>query len=425
MTGIADTEFTPDTPEPVQVVGNRYIVRLFQDRGIIVTADRVRAHKEGNYTARLIVEVVRGSQWARILDVKANLSSLRSRKEIAETLHKAHPFPLETWIGVVERSFQLIVEAVERGEPVVQLRPRPDIEDPPYLIEPIVLEGNITLLYGPGGSGKSLLALWLAVLHENGLSDGVGVNKRGRALYLDWETDQAIAERRLSQIAAMIPTAESFPLYRRCVLPLADDEEALASAVAENNVSLVIIDSAGMACGGDILSAEAAVRFFGSLRRVLAASPGAAALVLSHIAKSERGKDDRMPIGSVYFENIPRMVWEIRSFSDDRSEAIDLLLRCTKSNETARPSPLGFRAVFGPGFISISPSRPPEVLSQEGAAATLVLEALGGGAMTPAQIAEVTGLPSSTVRTVLGRLRDRGKVVQVSYGLWGLKSEES
>lgn len=400
----------------IEVVGGKYIVRLFEDIGVRLYIDRIRSHREGNYTGRVQVEAYRGSAWARILDIKSNLSALRSRKEIADTLQRAHPFTDGIWQGIIERSFQLVIEMVERGEPVVQLVPRSDMGDPTFIIDQLVIAGNVTLLYGPGGSGKSLLALWLGLIVENGFSEDIVVQKR-RCLYLDWETDREITERRLSMLAAMTPFFSSFPLYRRCVLPLADDEEAISLAIAENEIGLIIVDSAGMACGGDILSAEAAIRFFSSLRRVLS-STGAAALVISHVAKGERGKDERSPIGSVYFENIPRLVFEIRAYDDQ--DALDMVLRCVKANEMKRPPPIGFRAVFGNGFIHISRSTPPEDLSTDQTHARLVMEALAGGALSVGQIVEITGLKASTVRPILSRLQRNNLVIRLGRGLWGL-----
>lgn len=411
----------------IEVAGGRYVIRLFEDWGVRLMVDRLKIHREGNWTGRLRVEAWRGEKWATILDAKVNLSAIRSRKELADTLQKAHPLEEGMWLGIIERSFQLIISAAEQGEPVVQLVPRPD-EDLPFLIEPLLMEGNITLVYGPGGSGKSLLALWLAILAENGTAwdaDSLKVARQTTALYLDWETDQEILERRLGRLAVMLPDARRFPLYRRCILPISEDEENIALAVAENNVGLLIIDSAGMASAGDILSAEAAIRFFGSLRRILAASPRASALVLTHVAKGEKNTDRRSPIGSVYFENIPRAVWELRALSDDHGDSVDIILRCAKANEMAKPRPLGFRVVFGNGFISISPSRPPEVLDEAAASAAMIIEALSKGPLSPGQIAEITGLPASSVRVLLGRLRDRGKVVHVERGQWALAARDA
>jgi len=114
-----------------------------------------------------------------------------------------------------------------------------------------------------------------------------------------------------------IGAALQYPLYRRCLGSILDETSEIAKTIAKHEIGLVIVDSAGPACGGDIMSAELAIQFFNALRKVTA-STNAAVLILTHTTKADRREENqrRLPIGSVYFENLSRATWEIRPQED-------------------------------------------------------------------------------------------------------------
>jgi hypothetical protein len=361
---------------------------------------------------------------------RLNLHAVRSRRELARTLQERFALSEPTWDQLIEELCDEVARREHEPTPVEELEPA-DPGPVEWAIEPLVLDRTVTLLYAPGGSGKTYVALWLALLAENGVAfRGHQVAPR-RVLYLDWESDSRETRRRLWRLSEVLRRhglrRVRWPLYRRCVLPLSDEVAEIAGAVAEHDVGLVVVDSAGVACGGDIYGAEAALEFFRGLRRICSAtSPPAAALVLHHVTKSERREEHgaRLPLGSVYFENMPRLTWEVRpEEQDDGAGSLVVGLRCRKSN-VGRQQPLGVQLDFNDGEVDVrlvdAPAdRTPKALTSEA-----ILEALAEGPAKVAELVEATGCDSNAVRSALRRLKAAGRVTNLSHGVWSLAAEE-
>ncbi len=114
--------------------------------------------------------------------------------------------------------------------------------------------------------------------------------------------------------------------------------------VAEHDIELVILDSVGPACG-DIMAPDLIIRAFNAVRHITSYT-GAAALLLGHTTKEDRkqGNQYRLPLGSIYFENLPRATWELRSEEGD-SDVLEVGLFSRKSNLCGRnPSGSGSRS---------------------------------------------------------------------------------
>lgn len=355
---------------------------------------------------------------------RLNLHAVRSRRELARTLQERFALSEPTWDQLIEELCDEVARREHEPTPVEELEPA-DPGPVEWAIEPLVLDRTVTLLYAPGGSGKTYVALWLALLAENGVAfRGHQVAPR-RVLYLDWESDSRETRRRLWRLSAALRRrglrGVRWPLYRRCVLPVTDEVADLAGAVAEHDVGLVVVDSAGVACGGDIYGAEAALEFFRAVRRICQPT-SAACLVLTHVTKSERREEQgsRLPLGSVYFENMPRLTWELRPADDIDDGAVDLALRCRKSN-VGRPPALGLRLEFNDGEVNVvqlehAPAdRTPKALTK-----LAIVDLLRVGPATTAELVEATGLSAGAVSVALNRMKKAGQVVNVGRGVWAL-----
>ena len=80
--------------------------------------------------------------------------------------------------------------------------PLPGKEPPPrdWLIYGLIPAREITMLSGDGGTGKSLLALQLAVAMATGTEWAGQVPNRGRTMFISAEDDIAELHRRLAAI---------------------------------------------------------------------------------------------------------------------------------------------------------------------------------------------------------------------------------
>lgn len=170
---------------------------------------------------------------------------------------------------------------------------------PDYLVAPILPRGEVTLLGGHGGAGKSTLALSLAACIAVGRDWGALRITAGRVLYLSledggercrWRLQKICRQFRLdpAQVAAgltVLDGSEAGPLAtedarRLKWLPLM--EQVRARAVG---FDLVILDNASDACDADENSrrqVRAFVRGVGATVR----GHGGAVLLLAHIDKN-------------------------------------------------------------------------------------------------------------------------------------------
>ena len=186
-----------------------------------------------------------------------------------------------------------------------------DVAPREWLVEGMIPAGNVTLLTGDGGSGKSLLALQLCASTVLGRSwIGTKPITKGRAFYLSAEDDVPEVHRRMSDIASA-ERVSMRDLRGLTVAALADRDallaipgrlrgtldptplyEALAARLAALKPSLIVIDTLADTFGGNEIERGPARQFVAMLRR-LAIEFGATIVVLAHPSregiKSERG----------------------------------------------------------------------------------------------------------------------------------------
>ena len=287
-----------------------------------------------------------------------NLTSQRSKKDLARYISNMSKLISHyDWDAIVEGVCQKVIKQYYTPEEPVRLNTI-ERKTPEFLLYPLLPKNHPTLWYAQGGSGKSLLALYIALLVQNGFAlDPEHETPKTETLYLDWEVDEMEARRRLSMIIASLehPEELSFPLYKRCVFTLKDELEAILNAIANYDIGFVIIDSAAPAIGGDINDMAKVIHFFNAIRKITAL--GVTVLILSHVSKRDKeAEEGKTPIGSVFFENLPRLTWELRYAM--RENKMDIGLFPRKNNFGPLPS-VGFRVFFDFGeifFIRIDPS---------------------------------------------------------------------
>ncbi len=171
--------------------------------------------------------------------------------------------------------------------------------DPPprsWLVEELIPKKNVTLLNGDGGTGKSLLALQLAVATAIG-SYWVGREvAAGSCLYVSAEDDIDELHRRLAQIGAALQT-ELAHMDGLTILPLAGRDAVLAAPsgtlkptplfrsleayLREHKPALIVLDTLADMFGGEENHRAQARQFIGMLRG-LCVRHHSTILVLAH-----------------------------------------------------------------------------------------------------------------------------------------------
>jgi hypothetical protein len=203
-----------------------------------------------------------------------------------------------------------------------------------FILRPLVDGVGATSIVGPGGVGKSSLALCVgcAVASGDGAWLGMETTASGPVLYVDWEADIDTHARRLRAFAAgtelPIPAALH---YVGAAAPLRLWAPALARQAARLGVVLIIIDSVMLARAGEA-GGEDTIAFFSAIR-----SLGVPTLLLDHKSRTAMREGQGGAYGSVINDNTVRLMWDAKG-----SEGT-LTLRAHKSNNYARLPTISLR----------------------------------------------------------------------------------
>jgi hypothetical protein len=143
--------------------------------------------------------------------------------------------------------------------------------------------------------------------------------------------------RRLKAIAAGHPhLATAEVQYQFCTQPLFIMGHQLLRRIAHEGIDLLIVDSLGLACGGDPMAAEPALRIFSILRQCKCS-----VLLLAHPPKNS-GEGEPSIYGSIFNKALSRSVWELNKEQEIDHDQTRLGLFHRKSNLDRLHTPMGF-----------------------------------------------------------------------------------
>jgi len=315
-----------------------------------------------------------------------------------------------------------VLDGYRQGEPAIEIYASEgaNYKPPPYLIYPYLQQNKPTILFGEGGKGKSLVAQVLAIAIvlpwvDNDLGLGVNGNASTKALWLDYETDKDTFGWNLSRFCRGLGLPEVGIFYRRCSLPLAHDIEAVRDMVAEHNIGLVVIDSLGMACSGDLNKTDTAFPFWAAERQLKCTS-----LIIAHPSKDPLTKRSSVH-GSGFFTREARSVWELRAIQESGEDEIIISLHHRKVNDGRLHKDRGYRLEFCDDAIKVEKQDIADIseLRQYMGTQAQIVALLKRGSMTKEAIAEELDVADGTIRSAISRLNSKGKLVKVGDG-WGL-----
>jgi hypothetical protein len=427
---VADPLLGPrGAPRPIPAVGTPEFQRHADEftirwpgHGVELHLIGVRERSDGPRAELAVLHEEQEIHWGLL-----SLASTSARETVVKKLLAIQPeLP---WRPMLERACRLTVIAQRRGEPLVTLTGR--VETPTRELVPgLLYEGEPTMVYADGDTGKSLFALTLAAAVHSGakLPFGLKPTRPAPAAYLDWETGQETIEVRLGMVAAGLGIDTPAILYKPMTRPLVDEAVTLAAEFARRGIRFVIIDSKMFAVAGGDGAAfhEPITQFYGALRLFAPA----AALVLNHVTNADaKGGGPARPFGGAFAFNGPRLIWEAKR-DQDVTDATAIAFTCRKANNLPRrPDPFGLRFVPGPATITVYPFDLAEASPRVVAGASLswrIRLVLANGARTAVEIAEELDASADVVSATLRRLAKDGKAVRVSAGagaaaqVWGL-----
>jgi hypothetical protein len=343
------------------------------------------------------------------------------------------------WEEFYERAKQLTVGVAREPTPVATLEPSEDSEYPPFLVEPFVLDQGVSLLFGPGGTGKSMLALSMGVSVASGHTVfGRRPERMGPVLYIDYEDTKQTHERRLTALLAgsgMEHGDLEHPIkWVRPQQSVSKIRRDLSHYMREHQPALVIIDSIGLARGGDAMGSDETIRMFSTLNRLPTAVLG-----IDHMTKEDqRGGKMLTPYGTIYTVNSVRLAWAVRAAEASTSEVTYLNLKQTKRNNVAAHEPLGAEVRFENEMVEFEHSTQPVLRGvtvgltdvwwdlQSGSTIDKVMDLLADGNLSGPEIARSLGMKTDTLGRILRRHEGKGvrKVTQTSPIIWGLEESD-
>jgi hypothetical protein len=373
-----------------------YTVRWDPPEQVAFEFDMLRVDRR---SATMTAEVTVWTSWpviAFVHSAQLNLSSTQARTTLAKHLAGRVGDRQLDWAGLVETAVILTRNAFRAGEPSILLRDAPEPATAGPLIPPLIAADGATLLYGDGGTGKSLLALSAAVsLHTGRDLLGLPPAVTRRVAFLDWEWTAAVHKRRLRRL---LPDDELPDIrYVRCALPLRDEVDRLRRVIREHGIEYAVIDSVALAAGGDPERAETAIEFFGALRQL-----EVDALAVAHVTKTTDGDK---PFGSTFWHNTARATWYVRKVQDMGAASFRVALVNKKANDAPLALPLGFEVSMSEERTTIRPANladTPE-LAKEIPLRLRIRDALLGGSLTYAELAERLDADPDTIRRTVNR----------------------
>lgn len=387
----------------------------WEEEQLIARLNRLREHSDYSVSAEIRI-ISTSPVGGHLHQARINLTSTAALKTLAK--HMAERLNTLDWGAIVEQTAVKVLAEYRKGEPPVEVGQMPVREHLAYRVDPIMVEGRPTLLYGSGGSGKSYFAIYLSVLVDIPWKENRLEPEYGKVLYLDYETSQDEFRDRVNAIQAGIGIATpSHILYRYCTRPLATEVEELQEMVAEHKVNMVVVDSVGSACGGESEGkSEFVLAMFSALRSLRVTS-----LLIDHTNK------EGVLYGNVYKFNQSRAVWEIRRQHELDTDHIHFGLIHRKFNTGKLLKPLGFELAFSNQEIRVSTydAKAIDEVMERMSTADQLRKVLKTGLHTVQELCSLimlNGKPAKdgTVRHVLNRYKDReGGFVNIG-DKWGM-----
>ena len=386
--------------------------------GVMIEVDRFIRSRDTLKAEVRVLSTLLVETPTRVGTARVDLLSPTSRNSLAKECSAEDEST--DWAGFVKRACITALELFRTGEPEHELTFEEEAVPLEYLLYPIIPEKQITILYGDGGIGKSILAQMFALIVSFGWADnpyGLRVKNQHRAgLILDWETDKAAASVSFRSLyrsfLSLCPTPEPKIIYRRCFLPLRDDLTEVQRIINRHSIEFVVMDSAAAACGGDPNAAEIASQFLGHEIRQL----NTTTVLIAHTSKNQVG--EKSVFGSVFFRNYARSVWEVKKHQEVGDNSLDIALFNRKSNLSRLQKPIGFRLDFEEDTIDVQSQDVEgiEGLQKELSVREQIAHLLKSGPRRPKDIAEVLESSDAAVCMAL----KRGPFTKLTDGSWGL-----
>lgn len=391
----------------------------FPDQNLTITVYRIYLHKEGDVSGIITIDEKRKDGDYTLLPLsKFNFSSDSTRARIAKNLTEKNE--KINWAEILDMLCQMVQKKALEGDPgeIIETDDS-EITPPVYLLEPVIMKSVPSVIYGDKGVHKTILSLFFACCVSLPWDDNplglTTTNKPSKVAYLDWESDRDLTKYNVQRLRKGMDAPYFNFAYRRCKMPLSDDVDQISNFLEKNKSDLIMVDSVGLASGGDLTKPEIAIKFFESLRLL-----GRTSLLIGQNAKNEEGK--KSMFGSTFWEYCSRNIFELRKAKEGISpDETSVALFHKESNYSGKYDAQGFHLYFTKDSIKIENETVDyaefvEKINRQKQA----LELLKRGALTTEEIKEGLGITRANTDQLLKRLRAKTLITKNPDGKWGL-----
>ena len=343
---------------------------------------------------------------------RLNVLSLNNREAYRRQLDDA--FGKGNWTTLLNRTCGMVRAAWQSRDPSCKLEEAPESMQLKALLEPWLVSGP-SVLFGQGGSAKTYLALSIALAMAAGEPFlGVMPESAVHVLYVDYEADAGTLKGRLQELKnGRGINGSDVPIHYWPARgqSLADMVLALKRKVRQSRIELVIVDSAGLAAGGEPEKADTAIRYFNALATLEVPS-----LTIAHETKLSDGK---FPFGSIYWNTSARCTWNVKLLQEESGNVSRIGLFNRKSNNSRLSSPVGLRMEWGTLGTTIELESLDREWTNELSVRKRIQLAMYDGAKTLKELNDITGVKQDTLARTLTRYRN-SNFIPVGDKKWGL-----
>jgi RecA-family ATPase len=280
---------------------------------------------------------------------------LLSDQELSDFLDQTEPGTETHKVLMREKARRVIKEQETKALPedVVPLFGFDRPEPMQWTVAGLVPEGHLTMLIADGGTGKSYLAIHLALCIASGRTFlGRGV-RRGHVLYIDHELDEDEQRRRVWRVAEGMDlnvhgdAIKDRLFYTNPTDPLGTKEHhaSILRAVERLNIDFIVLDSLTMGATGDVKDQSDFVPIAQQIRQ------WPTTLAIDHVSHStaQGSAAKARAFGTVFKRNSARS-----SLTLAKSETGGFVLQQEKSNFNAGDNRLYFAVDFSDDEVSFT-----------------------------------------------------------------------
>lgn len=360
-----------------------------------------------------------------VFSARVNLASMSAREGIIRAVNRMTKTKTD-FDTIFSRAIEILnsqLDQIQAGEWIEECSD----ESVAPLFTPFIAKDSATVLFGKGGSGKTFIALRIALSISTGKPFiGYKPSEKCKILFVDYENNGGVTKDRIYKLCgdpSFNPSLEdihgSIKYLSSGGVPLQDLSNTIKAIISENGIGLVIIDSVALACGGEPEKADTAMRYFNTI-----ASWKVATLSIAHETKSE---NHAYPFGSVFFWNCPRSIWNVQAEQGADENSIEVALIHRKSNDAKlRTTPIPLKIKFEESAVSMV-SGDIDTWESELSTSERIIKFLKTGGRQRYEIEEeLSDRTKNAVRCSLKKLRNSGKIILVGgqNGMYALPVEK-